>query len=149
MDNERECRICRSEDSELTLVRPCECKGSIGLIHLECLYEWIQNTNNKNWEKCEVCHTKYKISFQPKSFFKWGFPRFTKKEKIIISILVPMCIILLILDFAFVPRSIIKDITEIDGFFFFFLGTFFFLFVENGLYLKFYHLFKVSVLDFL
>ncbi|KAA6394120.1 MAG: hypothetical protein EZS28_010356, partial [Streblomastix strix] len=35
MSEEFECRICRTADPDLTLFRACNCKGSVGLVHLE------------------------------------------------------------------------------------------------------------------
>jgi len=63
------CRICYDSIDELTknpLVSPCNCTGSMKLIHLNCLREWInsyktvQETPNSRsyfWEqlKCELC----------------------------------------------------------------------------------------------
>lgn len=40
------CRICLGEEEDAAknpLFRPCACAGSMGLIHLECLKEWLQS----------------------------------------------------------------------------------------------------------
>jgi len=45
-DMELVCRICLGEEEDATtnpLFSPCICAGSMGLIHLECLKEWLNN----------------------------------------------------------------------------------------------------------
>jgi pSer/pThr/pTyr-binding forkhead associated (FHA) protein len=44
IDLEGCCRICLGEEDEPLsnpLFSPCKCAGSMGLIHLECLREWL------------------------------------------------------------------------------------------------------------
>lgn len=44
-DFELVCRICLGEEEEPIsnpLFSPCICAGSMGLIHLECLREWLK-----------------------------------------------------------------------------------------------------------
>lgn len=62
------CRVCLSEGSELNpLIHPCNCKGSMKHIHLECLRKWLSasiqkkslnNTTIYTFRKfkCELCH---------------------------------------------------------------------------------------------
>jgi hypothetical protein len=75
LDEIPECRICRGEESPL--IRACACRGSIGLVHEECLQEWIaaqtsaHNLRLSNTEEgtggnhsrrevcCEICHERY------------------------------------------------------------------------------------------
>lgn len=45
-DLEGVCRICLGEEDEPEsnpLFSPCKCAGSMGLIHLECLREWLMS----------------------------------------------------------------------------------------------------------
>lgn len=45
-DLEGVCRICLGEEDEPMsnpLFSPCKCAGSMGLIHLECLREWLKS----------------------------------------------------------------------------------------------------------
>mmetsp|Transcript_15905 Transcript_15905/g.24527 ORF Transcript_15905/g.24527 Transcript_15905/m.24527 type:complete len:116 (-) Transcript_15905:3042-3389(-) len=45
-DLEGVCRICLNEEDEPQtnpLFSPCKCAGSMGLIHLVCLREWLKN----------------------------------------------------------------------------------------------------------
>lgn len=73
------CRICLMDSSdsgegEDPLIRPCECKGSIEYIHLDCLRHWINGRLQINLDgngespkgsyffrplNCELCKTPY------------------------------------------------------------------------------------------
>ena len=50
------CRICRNTDTNL--VNVCQCKGTVGYMHLECLKQSIESRVN---DSCEICNTPYKI----------------------------------------------------------------------------------------
>ena len=68
------CRVCLSNqmtDKDNPLINPCDCKGSIGLLHVLCLKQWV-NTVKKvkqhndcsteyNWKiiQCEMCKMVY------------------------------------------------------------------------------------------
>jgi E3 ubiquitin-protein ligase DOA10 len=42
---ENVCRICLGEEEnqiDNPLIAPCKCAGSMGLIHLDCLKEWLK-----------------------------------------------------------------------------------------------------------
>jgi hypothetical protein len=69
-----ECRICRGEEG--ILIQACACKGSVGLVHEECIQRWIkrqidmqtlrlERTNRRGETvefsdvKCEICMQKY------------------------------------------------------------------------------------------
>ena len=68
-DLEGVCRICLGEEDEpLTnpLFSPCKCAGSMGLIHLDCLKEWLKSKKIQRigeivstyfWKnlECELC----------------------------------------------------------------------------------------------
>jgi hypothetical protein len=51
------CRICL--DSEWCLISPCDCKGTVQYVHLECLKKW--RTISKRF-KCEICNSYYQIN---------------------------------------------------------------------------------------
>lgn len=63
------CKFCYESDGEL--VNVCECKGSLGYVHIKCLKEWQLKTilNQSTHPKyqinsdiiCSVCKTEYKI----------------------------------------------------------------------------------------
>ena len=50
------CRICRSTDTNL--LNLCDCKGSVGYMHLDCLKKSIETRVN---DVCEICNTAYRI----------------------------------------------------------------------------------------
>ncbi len=60
-DGELECRVCRSGQDlpNRPLYSPCLCTGSIGLVHQDCLENWLQHSQK---EKCELCGRKYQFS---------------------------------------------------------------------------------------
>eukprot|EP00164_Ancoracysta_twista_P002074 GFYU01002735.1.p1 GENE.GFYU01002735.1~~GFYU01002735.1.p1 ORF type:complete len:366 (+),score=54.79 GFYU01002735.1:233-1330(+) len=60
------CRICQmEEDSSLgEMIAPCECSGSLSLIHSECLLHWIlTRPDTSKLSECEICKTPYTIKF--------------------------------------------------------------------------------------
>ena len=76
-----QCRICwGNEDDETNpLIIACKCKGSVGLVHFQCLKNWIltqkqekppsaqnQNVRSFYWKKfeCEICKQMYPYTFK-------------------------------------------------------------------------------------
>ncbi len=63
------CRICGSGDSDGALIAPCNCTGSLRLVHCVCLQKWIvarpqHSLLGQGKEArfvCEVCHQRYKV----------------------------------------------------------------------------------------
>ena len=62
----RFCRICLPEDDLTTLISPCQCKGSIQHIHLNCLRRW--QARRRPSAVCDLCEYP---SHQPT--VKWLF----------------------------------------------------------------------------
>eukprot|EP00915_Cephaloidophora_sp_WS-2016_P007794 GHVH01010786.1.p1 GENE.GHVH01010786.1~~GHVH01010786.1.p1 ORF type:complete len:989 (+),score=129.44 GHVH01010786.1:251-3217(+) len=70
------CRFCLVK-GDLDLVQPCDCKGSSQYVHVDCLRQWqrsvllTQSTHpkyqNRIDEICNVCESRFKKEFQPKS----------------------------------------------------------------------------------
>ena len=72
------CRICLGEDDEPEsnpLFSPCKCAGSMGLIHLECLKEWLKSKKIQRigeivstyfWKnlECELCKERFPVDIQ-------------------------------------------------------------------------------------
>ena len=67
-----QCRICwgNEDDDHNPLIIACKCRGSVGLIHFQCLKNWVltqkqekppsaqnQNVRSFYWKKfeCEIC----------------------------------------------------------------------------------------------
>ena len=76
-----QCRICwgNEEDEETNpLILACKCKGSVGLIHFQCLKSWVltqkqekpmqqqQNVRSFYWKRfeCEICKHMYPYTFK-------------------------------------------------------------------------------------
>lgn len=80
-DLEGVCRICLGEEDEPNtnpLFSPCICAGSMGLIHLECLKEWLKGKKIQRqgeivstyfWKnlECELCKQRFPIEIELKS----------------------------------------------------------------------------------
>lgn len=73
-----QCRICLerihvASDAKpevhlkLGVTSPCKCAGSVKLIHIRCLKEWIKS---KGSIQCEICHSLY----QPQ-WIEWAFEK--------------------------------------------------------------------------
>lgn len=67
------CRYCLSDDNVPDLIAPCKCKGSAKYVHKKCLKEWFVKKNQsvvipaafRQFDQCcEICHTKYKFSYE-------------------------------------------------------------------------------------
>ncbi|KAH6948928.1 hypothetical protein HPB50_027150 [Hyalomma asiaticum] len=56
------CRICFFGDSEQPLLDVCECRGTIGFVHRDCLEQWIQRSKDP---QCPVCHFRFTVRKQP------------------------------------------------------------------------------------
>ncbi|XP_055846125.1 uncharacterized protein LOC129912052 [Episyrphus balteatus] len=60
------CRICRWHQADLQIVQcPCECKGSVGYIHLKCLRRWILQRGEN---RCEICGKVFKLNTENRSY---------------------------------------------------------------------------------
>ncbi|CAG5093026.1 Similar to marchf3: E3 ubiquitin-protein ligase MARCHF3 (Xenopus tropicalis) [Cotesia congregata] len=53
------CRICHDDESLEQLVEPCECSGTVALMHISCLEKWLTTSNTRS---CEIC--KYRFPLQ-------------------------------------------------------------------------------------
>ncbi|XP_022918255.1 E3 ubiquitin-protein ligase MARCHF2-like isoform X2 [Onthophagus taurus] len=63
------CRICHGGESVGRLISPCRCRGSIALAHLECLEEWLKQSN---YSRCELCQHRYEIVREPTYSIPWS-----------------------------------------------------------------------------
>lgn len=80
-DLEGVCRICLGEEDDALanpLFSPCKCAGSMGLIHLECLKEWLKSKKIQRrgeivstyfWKnlECELCKQRFPIEIELKN----------------------------------------------------------------------------------
>lgn len=68
--NGLQCRICLeriSETQQEGVTSPCKCAGSVKLIHIKCLKEWIKA---KGSVMCEICHNMYS-----QQWIEWAFEK--------------------------------------------------------------------------
>ncbi|GAB6024982.1 E3 ubiquitin-protein ligase MARCHF3 [Chamberlinius hualienensis] len=62
------CRICHDGDSKEDLVTPCNCTGSMAMVHRSCLERWLSSSNS---DACEICKFKFVIFREPMPFREW------------------------------------------------------------------------------
>jgi len=62
------CRICHEGDGLERLLSPCQCSGSVALVHQSCIEKWLSTKNN---DTCELCRHKYTVAKQPRPFKDW------------------------------------------------------------------------------
>lgn len=61
------CRICFASNQTLMIPSPCNCSGSLGFVHKNCLQRWAISV--RNFSSCEICHGKYeKVGVLPKRY---------------------------------------------------------------------------------
>lgn len=61
------CRICHDyeEDGVVgTLISPCKCSGTSGMIHQHCLEKWLSTSNH---DSCEICGFQFQLRKRPKT----------------------------------------------------------------------------------
>jgi hypothetical protein len=101
--NQTLCRVCYEGNTpeKGVLIYPCQCLGSVRLIHDSCLKIWIENNifnnNFKARPECELCKFKYIMKFT----FKYEFSKI-KFWKMMRSLATMILIITIILTLAFI-----------------------------------------------
>lgn len=71
------CRICYSSDLKESLLQPCDCSGTMGLIHRTCLEKWLSQCN-KN--QCEICNFNYDVQRKKRGISQWLFRPINNKD---------------------------------------------------------------------
>lgn len=85
------CRICYNGDGKEPLLQPCNCSGTMGLIHRSCLEKWLSQCN-KN--QCEICGFDYNVQRTVRPFNQWLFrPIATRDTKNLLNDL--LCFLIL------------------------------------------------------
>lgn len=130
--SEQMCRICRSTSSKDLLPCPCQCSGSIGFIHENCLKRWKFVRNDSF---CEICKSRFNIQSSKtnfwrlfKNFFQRKYFGFILRNLIELMAVCPLLYINIINLKNFIEASAISS----DLFFspiFLFSGYFFYNFV--------------------
>lgn len=62
------CRICHEGPGSGPLLSPCDCSGTLALVHQSCLEHWLTASNSSH---CELCQHHYSLERQPKPFSEW------------------------------------------------------------------------------
>ncbi|KAM8894721.1 uncharacterized protein AB9W97_011191 isoform 3-T3 [Spinachia spinachia] len=62
------CRICHEDTSSGELLSPCECCGSLAMVHRACLEHWLTASNSSH---CELCHHQFALERLPKPLTEW------------------------------------------------------------------------------
>lgn len=57
------CRICHEGSSAGDLLSPCECAGSLAMVHRVCLERWLTASATSH---CELCHFEFALEKLPK-----------------------------------------------------------------------------------
>lgn len=56
------CRICYGGPDVGRLFSPCACRGSVGLVHVECLNAWRRaSANPESTLRCDMCGERYRV----------------------------------------------------------------------------------------
>ncbi|BES95256.1 RINGv [Nesidiocoris tenuis] len=53
------CRICQTAKSKEQLISPCNCKGTLGKVHLSCLEKWLNFCGRQH---CEICKYHFQVT---------------------------------------------------------------------------------------
>ncbi|XP_043478480.1 E3 ubiquitin-protein ligase MARCHF2-like isoform X2 [Leptopilina heterotoma] len=62
------CRICFEDENSGELIDPCECSGSLKLVHTKCLEKWLSISNT---DRCEICKYTFPIEKKDKPIQEW------------------------------------------------------------------------------
>lgn len=71
------CRICYNSELKESLLQPCNCSGTMGLIHRTCLERWLSQCV-KN--QCEICGYDYNVERTNRPFSAWICRPITTKD---------------------------------------------------------------------
>ena len=64
MTDEITCRICLdTDDDDRELISPCNCSGTMALVHRDCLQHWREAGPETAAISCELCKNDYKLSY--------------------------------------------------------------------------------------
>ncbi|CAO4380545.1 unnamed protein product [Caenorhabditis nigoni] len=108
----RICRICQMHEGEM--VRPCDCAGTMGDVHEECLTKWVNMSHKKS---CEICKSEYSQSgAQFKPFKEWSRPKFNFKNVFHLLLIVILSLLIAYVMCIMKERYFYKRVIERDMF---------------------------------
>eukprot|EP00093_Oithona_nana_P009373 09373.XXX_301164_301776_1 [CDS] Oithona nana genome sequencing. len=92
------CRICHDEGEDL--LSPCNCTGTVGLVHLSCLEKWLSTIGSQS---CELCKYEFQIDCKTKSIREWfqALKEDRKERRYVICDLVSFVVLTPMLVFSF------------------------------------------------
>ena len=107
-DDEPICRICFLPCDEPS---PCQCKGSVGWIHLDCLVAWILFRTRGRRNICDLCH----MPFSKKELVRRATVRYERENMIrcilygVMGLVASFCAIMLFIQYIHTPGSCSKE----------------------------------------
>lgn len=91
------CRICHEDDSTEKLISPCECIGTLAMVHTNCLEKWLSTSNT---DRCEICKYAFKTRRKYRPTLEWFFthqqmhgPHGFFGDVLCLLLLTPLCLI--------------------------------------------------------
>lgn len=91
------CRICHEGDKEEALLSPCNCSGSMLLVHKTCLERWLSTSNS---DHCELCMKQLPIQREARPMWQWfsmatssDGPQGFYADLTCVILLTPLCIL--------------------------------------------------------
>jgi len=62
------CRICHEGDFMESLLSPCSCSGSVGVVHRSCLEKWLSSSQ---YDTCELCRQPLTVTRRYRPVLQW------------------------------------------------------------------------------
>uniref|UniRef100_A0A8D8WH84 E3 ubiquitin-protein ligase MARCH3 n=1 Tax=Cacopsylla melanoneura TaxID=428564 RepID=A0A8D8WH84_9HEMI len=95
------CRICHEDDTNEKLISPCECIGTLAMVHTNCLEKWLSTSNT---DRCEICKYAFRTRRKYRPIVEWFFthqqmhgPHGFFGDVLCLLLLTPLCLISLYL----------------------------------------------------
>lgn len=90
------CRICHEGDCVEDLISPCDCTGSMSVVHICCIEKWLSTSNS---DRCEVCKYRFKTRRCSRPVIQWLFSSSSRDgphgfcgDALCLLILTPICL---------------------------------------------------------
>ncbi|KAL4613292.1 E3 ubiquitin-protein ligase MARCH3-like [Arapaima gigas] len=72
------CRICHEGSGVEELLSPCECAGTLAMVHRSCVERWLTASNSSH---CELCHFEFALERLPKPLTEWLYTPSTQHQR--------------------------------------------------------------------
>lgn len=90
------CRICHEGDCVEDLISPCDCTGSMSVVHICCIEKWLSTSNS---DRCEVCKCRFRTRRSSRPVIQWLFSSSSRDgphgfcgDALCLLILTPICL---------------------------------------------------------